>query len=446
MKVFFASLGCDKNLSDSEHMIYALSQAGMGITDLEEEADVIVVNTCCFIQSALEESIETILELAVQKETGVCKALLVTGCMAERYKEQIQMEMPEVDGIVGTNSYDEIVTAVQSVLDGEKLIIAKPLVGLPREDSGRSLTTGGHYAYLKIADGCDKRCSYCSIPLFKGKYRSVPKEQVMKEAQSLADNGVKELILVAQETTLYGKDLYGKKCLGELLDALNQIDGIQWIRLLYCYPEEINQDLIDAMKRNHKVLHYLDMPIQHACSRILGRMGRRTNKEDLYRITSLLREEIPDICLRTTVICGFPGETEEEHQELLEFMRDVKFDRLGAFPYSQEEGTVAYGFDHQLDDEVKNAYVESVMLTQQEIIFKKNDALVGQTMQVMIEGEIPEDHVFVGRTYRDTPNVDGLVFIQNCHRNFMSGDFAEVVITGTNDYDLIGELKDEFTE
>jgi len=446
MKIYFASLGCDKNLSDSEHMIYALAKAGMEITDMEEEADVIIVNTCCFIQSALEESIDTILELAVQKDTGVCKALLVTGCMAERYKEQIQMEMPEVDGIVGSNSYDEIVEAVQAVLGGEKLIITKPLVGLPREDTGRSLTTGGHYAYLKIADGCDKRCSYCSIPLFKGGYRSVPREQVLESARSLAKNGVKELILVAQETTLYGKDLYGKKCLGELLDDLNAIEGIQWIRLLYCYPEEIDQELIDAMKRNDKVLHYLDIPIQHASSHILGRMGRRTNKEDLYRIIGKLREEMPDICLRTTLICGFPGETEEIHQELLDFVNEIGFDRLGAFPYSREEGTVAYNFEQQLDEETKNAYVEDVMLAQQQIIFDKNKEYIGKTMRVMIEGEMPEDHVYVGRTYRDTPTVDGLVFIQNCDRSFMSGDFVDVTIVGTHDYDLIGELQNEFTE
>ncbi|MBQ1901367.1 MAG: 30S ribosomal protein S12 methylthiotransferase RimO [Lachnospiraceae bacterium] len=441
MKVYFASLGCDKNLSDSEHMIYALTHAGMEITDLEEEADVIVVNTCCFIQSALEESINTILELAVQKETGVCKAILVTGCMAERYKEQIQMEMPEVDGIVGTNSYDEIVQAVETVLGGEKMIITKPLVGLPREDSGRTLTTGGHYAYLKIADGCDKRCSYCSIPSFKGDYRSVPKEQVLKEANTLAENGVKELILVAQETTLYGSDIYGKKCLGELLDELNKIEGLEWIRILYCYPEEIDQDLIDAMKRNSKVLHYLDMPIQHGSSYILGRMGRRTNQDDIRSIVNQLREQIPDICLRTTVICGFPGETEEHHQELLDFVKEMEFDRLGAFPYSKEEGTVAYRFDNQLDDETKNQRVEEVMLLQQQIIFEKNEEFIGKTMRVMIEGEIPEDHVFVGRTYRDTPNVDGLVFIQNCNRNFMSGDFADVKIIGTNNYDLIGEIE-----
>ncbi len=441
MKVYFASLGCDKNLSDSEHMIYALSEAGMQITDLEEEADVIVVNTCCFIQSALEESINTILELAVQKETGCCKAILVTGCMAERYKEQIQMEMPEVDGIVGTNSYDEIVTAVQAVLGGEKLIVTKPLVGLPREDSGRTLTTGGHYAYLKIADGCDKHCSYCSIPLFKGDYRSVPKEQLIKEAKSLAEKGVKELILVAQETTLYGSDLYGKKCLGELLDELNAIDGLEWIRILYCYPEEIDEDLIEAMKRNDKVLHYLDIPIQHGSSYILGRMGRRTNADDIRAIVKKLREEIPDICIRTTVICGFPGETEEHYQEMLDFINEMEFDRLGAFPYSKEEGTVAYRFENQLDDETKNQRVEGVMLAQQRIAFEKNEEVVGKTMRVMVEGEIPEDHVVVGRTYRDTPNVDGLVFIQNCDRSFMSGDFVDVKIIGTNNYDLIGEIE-----
>jgi ribosomal protein S12 methylthiotransferase len=389
----------------------------------------------------LEESINTILELAVQKETGCCKAILVTGCMAERYKEQIQMEMPEVDGIVGTNSYDEIVTAVQAVLGGEKLIIAKPLVGLPREDSGRTLTTGGHYAYLKIADGCDKHCSYCSIPLFKGDYRSVPKEQLIKEAKSLAEKGVKELILVAQETTLYGSDLYGKKCLGELLDELNAIDGLEWIRILYCYPEEIDEDLIEAMKRNDKVLHYLDIPIQHGSSYILGRMGRRTNADDIRAIVKKLREEIPDICIRTTVICGFPGETEEHYQEMLDFINEMEFDRLGAFPYSKEEGTVAYRFENQLDDETKNQRVEGVMLAQQRIAFEKNEEVVGKTMRVMVEGEIPEDHVVVGRTYRDTPNVDGLVFIQNCDRSFMSGDFVDVKIIGTNNYDLIGEIE-----
>ena len=314
-------------------------------------------------------------------------------------------------------------------------------MGLPREDSGRTLTTGGHYAYLKIADGCDKHCSYCSIPLFKGDYRSVPKEQLIKEAKSLAEKGVKELILVAQETTLYGSDLYGKKCLGELLDELNAIDGLEWIRILYCYPEEIDEDLIEAMKRNDKVLHYLDIPIQHGSSYILGRMGRRTNADDIRAIVKKLREEIPDICIRTTVICGFPGETEEHYQEMLDFINEMEFDRLGAFPYSKEEGTVAYRFENQLDDETKNQRVEGVMLAQQRIAFEKNEEVVGKTMRVMVEGEIPEDHVVVGRTYRDTPNVDGLVFIQNCDRSFMSGDFVDVKIIGTNNYDLIGEIE-----
>lgn len=439
MKLLFVSLGCDKNLVDSEYMLGMLEKAGIEITDDENDADIIVVNTCCFINDAKEESVNTILEMAQLKTEGKCKALLVTGCLAERYREEIETEIPEVDAILGTNSYDAIVNAVNEALKGKKYERFAALEGLPKANAGRILTTGGHYAYLKIAEGCNKHCTYCIIPSIRGNYRSVPLEDLVAQAKELAASGVKELILVAQETTLYGVDLYGEKSLHRLLDALNEIPGLVWIRILYCYPEEIYDELIASIKRNSKVCHYLDMPIQHADDTILKRMGRRTDRADLERIIKKLRTEIPDIALRTTLICGFPGETAEQHETLTQFVNDMEFERLGAFTYSPEEGTPAAEFPDQLDEETKLTWKDDVMELEQEIIFEQNEELKGQEIWAFIEGKVADENAYVGRTYRDAPGVDGYIFI-NTEEELMSGAFVKVRVTGAYEYDLIGEI------
>lgn len=439
MNLLFVSLGCDKNLVDSEYMIGMMADAGYQVIDDENEADVIIVNSCCFINDAKEESINTILELAELKKSGRLKALVVTGCLAQRYKEEIIEEIPEVDAILGTNSYEDIVHAVEEVLQGKTYQNLGTLDGLPKLTTKRSITTGGHYAYLKIAEGCDKHCTYCVIPSVRGYYRSVPMEELVKKAKELVKQGVRELILVAQETTLYGMDLYGEKMLHRLLDELNQIDGLYWIRIMYCYPEEIYDELIASIKRNEKVCHYLDIPIQHANSDVLRRMGRRTNKEDLIRIITNLRKEIPDITLRTTLICGFPGETKEQHEELMQFVNDMEFDRLGAFTYSPEEGTPAAEMEGQIPEEQKKEWQEEVMELEQEVIFDKNEEMKGQKLYAFIEGKVADENgVYVGRTYKDAPEVDGYIFV-NSSQELMTGDFVRVEVTGAYEYDLIGE-------
>ena len=439
MKVLFISLGCDKNLVDSEFMIGALNNGGLQLTDDENEADIIIINTCCFINDAKEESINTILEMAEYKKSGSCKSLIVTGCLAQRYKDEIIKEIPEVDAILGTNSYDAILDAVKETLDNRKYQNLNTLEGLPKLDTKRMVTTGGHYAYLKISEGCNKNCSYCVIPSIRGRYRSVPIEELVAQARELVSNGVKELILVAQETTLYGIDIYKEKSLHKLLDELNKIDGLFWIRIMYCYPEEIYDELIKAIKRNKKVCHYLDMPIQHCNDEILKRMGRKTDKADIERIVTNLRNQIPDITLRTTLICGFPGETQQMHEELMQFINDMEFDRLGAFTYSPEEGTKAASFPDQIDDDIKEDWQAEVMELQEEVIFDKNETLTGTQMYAFIEGKVADENAYVGRTYRDAPNVDGYIFI-NTEQELMSGDIVKVRITGAYEYDLIGEI------
>ena len=409
------------------------------MTDDETQADVIVINTCCFIHDAKEESIQNILEMAEYKKQGKIKALIVTGCLAQRYRQEIIDEIPEVDEVLGTTAYDKILDAVDAALAGEHSVMLSDLDALPLPDTKRLVTTGGHFAYLKIAEGCDKHCTYCIIPKIRGNFRSVPMERLLKEAQELADQGVKELILVAQETTLYGKDLYGEKSLHILLKKLCKISGIRWIRILYCYPEEITDELIRVMKEEPKICHYLDLPIQHANDTILGRMGRRTSKEELVDIIRKLRSEIPDICLRTTLITGFPGETKEQHEELIEFVDEMEFDRLGVFTYSPEEDTPAAEMPDQIDEEVKLDRQADLMELQQEIAFDNAQDMVGREVLVMIEGKVADENAYVGRTYRDAPNVDGLIFI-NTDEELLSGDFARVKVTGAVDYDLIGEL------
>ena len=420
-------------------MLGMLTSRGYEITDDENEADIIVINTCCFIHDAMEESIQNILEMAEYKKTGQAKALIVAGCLAQRYRQEIFDEIPEVDEVLGTTAIDQIIRAVDQALEGKKEVILSDLNGLPLPDTGRVVSTGGHFAYLKIAEGCDKHCTYCIIPKLRGAYRSVPMERLLKEAQELADQGVKELILVAQETTLYGKDLYGEKSLHRLVKELCKIRGIQWIRILYCYPEEITDELIQVMKEEKKVCHYLDLPIQHASDAVLKRMGRRTTKKELIHIVTKLREQIPDICLRTTLITGFPGETQEQHEELLDFVDEMEFDRLGVFTYSPEEGTPAAEMDGQIDQEVKEERQAELMELQQEVAFDKAEEMTGREMLVMIEGKVADENAYVGRTYRDAPNVDGLIFI-NTDEELVSGDFVRVKVTGALDYDLIGGL------
>ena len=439
MNILFISLGCDKNLVDSEVMLGLLDKKGYQIVDSEEVADIIVVNTCCFIHDAKEESIQTILEMAEYKKEGKLKALIVTGCLAQRYQQEIIDEIPEVDAVLGTTSYDHIVEAVEEALAGNGHVVLEDVDALPDVKEKRLVTTGGHYAYMKIAEGCDKHCTYCIIPKLRGNYRSVPMEKLLAEAKDLADQGVKELILVAQETTVYGKDLYGEKSLHKLLRELCKISGIQWIRILYCYPEEIYDELIQTIKEENKVCHYLDLPIQHASDAVLKRMGRRTSKAQLVEIIEKLRKEIPDISLRTTLITGFPGETQEQHEELKDFVDEMEFDRLGVFTYSPEEDTPAATMTEQIPEEVKEDRQAELMELQQEIAFDLAEDMVGREVLVMIEGKVADENAYVGRTYKDAPNVDGLIFI-NTDEELMSGDFARVRVTGALEYDLIGEL------
>ena len=445
MKILFISLGCDKNLSDSEEMLGLLTAKGHEIVDDEETAEAVVVNTCCFINDAKEESVETILEMAELKKNGVCRVLVVTGCMAQRYQKEIIEEIPEVDAVLGTTSYEMIVKAIEEAEAGRHYEEYKDINYLPGDLGKNVLTTGGHFGYLKIAEGCDKHCTYCIIPKLRGKFRSVPMERLIAKATHMAEQGVKELILVAQETTIYGKDIYGEKSLHVLLKELCKIKGIRWIRVLYCYPEEIYDELIQVMKEERKICHYLDLPIQHASDRILKRMGRRTSQEELVEIVTKLRKEIPDIILRTTLITGFPGETQDDHEELMGFIDEMEFDRLGVFTYSPEEGTPAAEMADQVPEEIKEERRDELMELQQEISFDKGNSRIGQEVLVMIEGKVSGESAYIARTYGDAPKVDGYIFIQSGEL-LMTGDFAKVKITGALEYDLIGELADEYTK
>lgn len=445
MKILFVSLGCDKNLVDTEIMLGLLSEKGYTFTDDEDAADIVVVNTCCFIGDAKEESIQNILSMAKRKESGQLKALIVSGCLAQRYKEEILKEIPEVDAIIGTTAIDEIVDTVEKVLMGKASNHIEDINKAPVHGKRRVVTTGGHFAYLKIAEGCNKHCTYCIIPKVRGNYRSVPMESLIKEATTLVENGAKELILVAQETTMYGIDLYGKKSLSSLLRELSKIEGLEFIRILYCYPEEMDEELIETIATEYKVCKYLDIPIQHACNRILGRMGRKTSKEELIATIEKLRQRIPDICLRTTLITGFPGETKKEHKELMEFVEKMRFERLGVFTYSREEDTPAAKMKGQIPEFIKKQRQKQLMKLQQKIAFEKAEEMVGTTLFVLIEGALPEEGIYVGRCYMDAPNVDGYVFV-NADRSLMTGDFVTVKITGSSEYDLIGEIDDEFTK
>ena len=442
MKIMFISLGCDKNLVDTEMMLGMLAEKGYQFTDDEQEAEIVVVNTCCFIGDAKEESINTLIEIGRLKETANVKMLIAAGCLAQRYRKEIREQIPEVDVIIGTMAIDKIVEAVEEYQTKQYTTFVEDIDRTPVSGKKRVVTTGGHYAYMKIAEGCDKRCSYCIIPKVRGSYRSIPMETLLKEANTLVEQGVKELILVAQETTLYGTDLYGKKSLPELLRKLSEIRGLYWIRILYCYPEEITEELIDTIAELPKVCHYLDIPIQHASDKILKRMGRRTNQQQLKDKIAMIRSKIPDMCLRTTLITGFPGESQEDHEQSMAFVDEMEFDRLGVFTYSAEEDTPAADFPDQIEEEVKKDRQADIMELQQEIAFEKAEGMTGQDVLVMIEGKVADENAYVGRTYKDAPNVDGLVFV-NTDRELMTGDFVPVHITGSYEYDLIGEIKDE---
>lgn len=451
MNIFFVSLGCDKNLVDSEIMLGIIKEYGFTITDDEKEADIIIVNTCCFINDAKEESINTILEMGQYKKSGRLKGLIVTGCLAQRYREDILNEIPEVDAVVGTKRYEEIASVIEEVLNGSKSVKVEENTSEDvRSDKHKRInTTGGYFSYLKIAEGCDKHCTYCIIPKIRGNYQSRPMEELIGEAKELAEAGIKELILVAQETTLYGKDIYGEKSLPKLLKELCRIDGIEWIRILYCYPEEITKELIEVIKTEEKICRYLDIPIQHASDGVLKRMGRRTTKAELTKMVQLLREKIQGMTLRTTLITGFPGETEEDHEELKSFVKELKFDRLGVFTYSKEEDTPAAKMSSQIRKPVKLKRQKEIMTLQQEIAFEKAEEKIGEKMKVLIEGKLPEEaldeygmengNVYIGRTYMDAPNVDGYIFIPT-RAQIMSGEFVEAVVTEARGYDLVAEL------
>lgn len=445
-KVFFVSLGCDKNLVDSEFMLGQLQDNDFAVTDDEQEADIIVINTCCFVHDAREESIEAILEMAEMKKQGSCRGLIVTGCLAERYRDEIMKEIPEVDAVLGSSSYREIVSAAVTVLQGGKVSLYKDVNYLPdNRDVRRTVTTGPYMAYLKIAEGCDKHCTYCVIPGIRGKYRSVPMEELLQQARQLAVQGTRELILVAQETTLYGADLYGEKKLHVLLKELCRIEGIEWIRLLYCYPEEIYRELIDTMAEESKICHYIDMPVQHSEDRILKRMGRKVTKRRLEQIIYELRDAMPDIAIRTTLITGFPGEGQKEHEGLLDFINEQEFERLGVFTYSREDNTPAASYRHQVSESIKESRRDDIMSLQQEISYEKNQRLVGSVLRVLIEGYLYEDQVYIGRTYMDAPKIDGSVFVSS-EEDLISGTFVPVRITGAGEYDLTGDVVYEFTE
>lgn len=439
MKVCLISLGCDKNLVDSEVMLGALRQAGFEFTDDEEEADIAVINTCCFINDAKEESIDTIIELGQRRTKGQLKALIVTGCLGQRYTKDIHAELPEVDAIVGISSIGRIVEAIDLVLKGTATDIIEDIKLPVKGNNPRVITTGGYYDYLKIAEGCDKHCTYCVIPSVRGSYRSMPMEDLVKEAELLVSKGVKELNLVAQETTLYGIDLYGRKALPELLHRLCEIKELRMLRLLYCYPEEITDELIDVIVSESKIMHYLDIPIQSGSDRILKLMGRKTTASDIRCLVDKLRTKIPDICLRTTLISGFPGETQEDHQASLDMVKELRFDRLGVFTYSKEEGTPAARMKGQVLKSVKQKRRNELMRSAAQIAFEINEGLIGKELEAIIEGFLPKEGIYVARTYRDAPGVDGYLFVSTS-KELMSGDIVAVRITGTNEYDLIGEL------
>lgn len=450
MNILMVSLGCDKNLCDSETMLGLLQANNYNITNDEELADAVIVNTCSFIKDAMEESINTILEMAELKKKNL-KYLIVAGCLAERYKDEIFSEIPEIDACLGTTTFDKIVSVIKELEENDTKPFKNKVSNFDSIDRladtcvKKVITSSTFMGYLKIAEGCNKYCTYCIIPHIRGKFRSVPMEELIEQATYMASQGITELVLVAQETTSYGIDLYGEKQLPKLVHALGQIKGIKVIRLLYCYPEEITDAMIQMFVDEPKLAHYIDMPLQHSEDAILKRMGRHTDKASIIEVIKKLRKAVPDIALRTTFIAGFPGETEEHHQKLLEFIDEIEFDRLGVFTYSREEGTPAAKFTDQVDEEIAERWRQEIMELQQEISEDKNLRMIDSVISVVIEGYDPSVDAYVGRSYKDAPNVDGLVFV-HCDYELMSGTYIDVRITEAGPYDLIGEIVDEFTE
>lgn len=446
VKISFVSLGCDKNLMDSEIMLGLIKEEGYVVTQQEETADIIIINSCGFKIDASEEGIENILRVADFKQTGNCKGIIVTGCMAQRYKEEIFDSLPEVDAVVGTGDFESIGSVIKDILNGNQKVSLITDNNKPIDEKNslkRVITTTGGFAYLKIAEGCDKKCTYCTIPSIRGKFRSRTIESLVKEAELLANQGVREIILVAQDCSLYGIDLYGEKKLTELLKQLSKIEDIEWIRILYCYPEHIDDNLIQEMATNPKICNYIDMPIQHADNNILKLMGRASSCEKLEQTIQKLREKIPDICIRTTFIVGFPNESEEAFNNLYDFTKKMQFDRLGVFTYSREEGTPAFNMENQIDEDVKQQRKEKLMLLQKDISSKICQKFIGKTLKVIVEGKIEgEDNVYCGRSYRDCYEIDGFVFFK-CDDNIelLAGDFYDIKITDAYEYDLIGQLQ-----
>lgn len=437
IKVGMISLGCPKNQVDAERMLAIIDKNSFEITDCYDGADVVIVNTCGFIDAAKAEAIENILDMAELKKEGIIKKIIVAGCLSERYKDEIFTEMPEVDGVMGIGAINQVDSIIRRVLDGEKVFQMDDKYNLPLCGE-RILTTPSYWSYLKIADGCSNRCTYCAIPGIRGDYRSEEFDMVIEEAKQLAAAGTKELILIAQDTTAYGYDLYGEYRLPELLNSLCEIDGIEWIRMLYCYPDKITDELLDVMKNQPKVLHYIDLPLQHADDRILKRMGRKGDSTYLRNVISRIREAMPDAVIRTTFMVGFPGEDEEAFDNLAEFVNEIEFDRLGCFEFSPQEGTPAYNMPDQVDDKVKNHRGEIIMNDQLEIVNLKNDEKVGKTYRVLVEDYDGYSDSYSGRTYMDAPEIDGKINFTSSH-DYNPGDFADVEVIGVNDYDLIGK-------
>jgi len=438
VKVGLVSLGCSKNLVDSERILYKLRQRGYKLVTEPGLADVAIVNTCGFIQSAKEEAIENIIELGKLKNDGTLKKIIVTGCLSERYREETAELFPEADAVIGIGDNRDIVDILDRVLADERIVQFAPKCNAELTGE-RIISTLPFFAYLKIAEGCSNCCTYCAIPQIRGKFRSVPMEDVIKEAEWLADNGVTEIVVIAQDTTRYGEDLYGESKLPELLEKLAGIDGLKWIRVLYCYPERITDKLLDIMAKEDKIVNYLDIPIQHCNADILKKMNRCGSYEELKCLIEKIRRKVPDIILRTTLITGFPGETEEQFNELAEFVQEIKFDRLGCFPYSQEEGTKAAEFENQLDDDVKFHRAEIIMQQQMLISAEKNKAFMGKYVEAVVEGFDKYGECYFGRTRADAPDIDGKVFFVS-EKRLNIGDYVKIEITDTLDYDLFGEV------
>lgn len=444
LKIALESLGCSKNLVDAEIMMGILNKKGYKLTGDFEEADVILVNTCGFIESAKQESIDTIIEFANLKETGNLKLLIVTGCLAQRYSDELKEEIPEIDAIVGTGSYQNIDEILEGLQKEKQIVSLNDIEFVYNEDLPRYVSTPSYMAYLKISEGCDKHCTYCIIPKLRGKQRSRKMEDIISEAKNLAQSGVKELVVIAQDSTMYGSDIYGKPVLPELLEQLAGIAGLKWIRIMYSYPESITEELVDVIKRYDNICNYFDMPIQHASNKILKLMNRKTTKEDILSKIEMIRKNIPDATLRTTIITGFPGEDENDFEQLVEFVKEVKFDKLGAFTYSREEGTAADKLPNHIEEEVKVERRDILMMVQQGISEDINQNKVGNIYEVLIEEQI-EDNVYIGRTQYDAEEIDSIVYVKS-HTGLEPGDFVNVKIDKALEYDLMGDIQDEFTK